>query len=276
MQSTRLDADSIEHNFLANADSGVDVTVLPTVGSTNTWLSENRLQLIPNINHCHICAAEQQTAGRGRSGKTWHSGQTAVTFSLLMRLQCPIAELSGLSLICGAAVCDGLRDCGIREAMVKWPNDILVNGKKLAGILVEISAASDHPGNCWVVVGIGINYRFSNEYGNIDQLATDMATELGNELPHRSALIGQLAARVSQRLCGFDSEQIRRLAADWSQYDALDGRQVLVKLANGHTEYGLAVGIGSAGHLAIETVRGRQEFDASEVSVRPAGDSAPA
>src|SRR6185503_7682519 len=113
---------------------GVEVRVVERCTSTNDLLLEET--------HTVLLAAEEQTAGRGRRGRRWHSARGAgLTFSLGRRIRRPARELSALSLVAGVAAASALRALGVRKAALKWPNDLVVEGAKLGGILVEARTA---------------------------------------------------------------------------------------------------------------------------------------
>src|SRR3990167_256707 len=115
---------------------GVEVRVVERCNSTNTMLLEEK------GSGCVLLVAEEQTAGRGRRGRRWHSTPGAgLTFSLALRVKRPARELAGLSLAAGVALCKALRALGVARAALKWPNDLVVDGAKLGGLLVETRGA---------------------------------------------------------------------------------------------------------------------------------------
>src|SRR5688572_5740233 len=134
---------------------GVDVRVVERCSSTND------LVLKTSPASPVLIAAEEQTAGRGRRGRRWHSAPGAgVTFSLGRRIRRPVRELAALSLVAGVAATRALRALGVRTAALKWPNDLVLDGAKLGGILVEARTAGGgrNPGS-YAVIGLGINCR---------------------------------------------------------------------------------------------------------------------
>ncbi len=262
-----LSARVIESELKSRVTGAVDVAVLDSVGSTNTWLKD---ALLPNglpVNSVSVCATEHQTAGRGRRGKTWHTPKYGVTFSTAITVAHPARELSGLSLLCGVAVCDVLRGLGVASAMVKWPNDIWVEHSKLAGILVEIATSGNHEST--VIIGIGLNYQRGSEAEKIDQFSTDMFELLGESLPDRSILIAAIAGEVWQACLGQIPETVEHLSAKWSEYDALAGK--LVQIETGQQfRYGRCDGLDSLGQLRVITETGPILVSSGNVSVRPA------
>lgn len=263
-----LSVSVIEQEIESRSDGGghtADVVVLDSVGSTNTWLKEKLAQTALPAGQFALCATEHQTAGRGRRGKTWHTPKQGVTFSVAFSVAHPVRELSGLSLLCGVAVCDTLRELGV-SALLKWPNDILVQQAKLAGILVEIAHASDNVST--VIVGIGLNYRRGAEAGQIDQSSTDLLVLLGESLPPRSCLIGRMATAVFAACQQDIPEKAAQLVTDWSEYDALAGMAVNIE-GGPETQSGMADGIDPSGQLRVRTSEGEFLVSSGNVSVRP-------
>ena len=125
--------------------------------------STNSVLLAEDSRERVLLVAEQQTAGRGRHGRRWRSARGAsLTFSLAVTLARPLRELPALSPLVGAALARSLRRLGVRRVRVKWPNDLLVGGAKLAGILIETRPIA---GATRAVIGVGINYRRSAALG---------------------------------------------------------------------------------------------------------------
>ncbi len=260
--SAPLNAQSIA-SLCRTLGCDIDVVVLPTVGSTNTWLLENN-----NITAAvTLCAAEHQTIGRGRRGRTWHSPHSGVTFSIRLHRPEPVTRFQGLSLLVGALLCDQLRDIGASDAMLKWPNDVLVNHAKLAGILIETSISASAESATTVVIGIGINYRRGPEAQLIDQNSTDLYQICGAKLPDRSELIARIASRVIKAVVGDVPLAVENLASRWSDYDAIADLEVVVDSAGAQVA-GRTVGIDAIGGLLLDTDNGRQVFSSAEVSVR--------
>jgi BirA family biotin operon repressor/biotin-[acetyl-CoA-carboxylase] ligase len=139
------------------------------IDSTSSSLLRAAAQGAPDL---AVCMAETQTAGRGRRGRQWQSPLGGnVYFSLLKRFAHGMGALSGLSLVAGVALIQALGDCGVTGVGLKWPNDVLADGRKLAGILVELGG--EFLGPCHAVIGIGINLRLPPDIG-IDQPYTDL------------------------------------------------------------------------------------------------------
>ncbi|PPD16019.1 MAG: biotin--[acetyl-CoA-carboxylase] ligase, partial [Methylotenera sp.] len=158
--------------------------ILDEIASTNTYLMQQK-----NVAHATCVAAHIQTSGRGRRGRTWVSQLGAsLTFSLVWRFQCGAAALSGLSLAVGVALMRALQNLGVNQAQLKWPNDVLVEGKKLAGILIELQGDLDGPSTA--VIGVGINLNLPKEVIEvISQPTTDLNTISSNPI-NQNVLLG--------------------------------------------------------------------------------------
>lgn len=267
-----LSAGVIENEIKSRLSVTAEATVLDSVGSTNSWLCEKQSgsgsdeHKTPDL---QVCAAEHQTAGRGRRGKVWYTPLCGVTFSLRFTVPVALAEVGGISLLTGAAVCDSLRQCSVEQAMIKWPNDILVNQAKLVGILVEVGGHTK--ASTTLIVGIGVNYQRGAEQKKIDQASTDLFDLCNGSPPDRSVLIGHLAAAVYRRCnSGSVPGNMVVLAREWARYDAFAGADIEVNPGTAQVLSGRADGIDDTGRLRIKS--GSESFSVSsgDVSVRRA------
>lgn len=267
INQAKLSVDVIDREIGSRISVTAVSTVLESVPSTNTWLIGNCRESLQGDVGLLLCATEQQTAGRGRRGKVWHSPINGVTFSLCFTLPVGLADIGGLTLLAGSAVCECLWQHGVTQAKIKWPNDILVNDAKLVGILVEV--ASHTVDSTTIVIGIGVNYQRGDELSRVDQASTDLFDLCGASLPERSLLIARLAVAVYQTCnSGPVSENIARLADNWSRYDSLAGLNVRLISGDLEATYGRANGIDPTGRLRIQTASGVSFTSSGEVSVR--------
>ncbi|UYM13874.1 bifunctional biotin--[acetyl-CoA-carboxylase] ligase/biotin operon repressor BirA [Endozoicomonas euniceicola] len=213
-----------------------------------------------------FCLAEHQTSGRGRRGRTWVSpfGST-ISMSANWRISEGTASLEGLSLAVGLAVLKALEANGARNLELKWPNDVLWQGKKLSGILLEVHG--DPTGECDVIIGIGINIKLSEEQKKgIGQPAVDLYQVCGKAVS-RNAVVAQLINTLSHMLEGFSHGGFALYKDQWSEYDAFRGQEVSVEVT-GRKEKGLNVGVNEQGGLLIKTETGVKVFNGGEVSLR--------
>lgn len=257
MSARPLDIDTIRDRLASHAVA-CEVTLLDSVDSTNRWLVHE----LQRGSGTHACVAREQTAGRGRRGRDWHSGADGLAFSLMRHFELAPLQLSGLSLVAGVTVADVLSAHGAREIGLKWPNDLLWRGRKLAGILIELVGARES--ECTAVTGIGINYRALPQ---VDQPVASLADVFADRLPDRSLLLGDLLAELIAAYQRFASEGFGAVAADWPRYDLLEGQEINIQA--GHEWLaGRAMGVTAEGALRVE-VDGREEhFSSGEVSVR--------
>ena len=224
---------------------GVDVRVLERCTSTNAVLLAERLQ------RPVLLAANEQTAGRGRHGRRWHSPPgCGALFSLGLPLARPARELSGLSIVAGVAAVRALRALGAAGAALKWPNDLLLHGAKLGGILVETRAQG---AGSAAVIGIGVNWRKAP--GLAARLRRGVAAlEDGLQpLPPRNAVIGALAREALAALRAFDTAGFEPFRSDWNALHAYAGKALRVRLADGRVLAGVAAGLAADGALQLRT-----------------------
>jgi|SRR5882724_10244533 len=214
-----------------------------------------------------VCVAETQSAGRGRRGRAWQSPLGGnVYFSLLRRFAQGMGSLSGLSLVAGVALIEALTDCGIAGVGLKWPNDVLADGRKLAGVLVELGG--EFLGPCFGVIGIGINLRLPADT-SIEQPAIDLARLCAGSLPSRNRLVGRLLVRLIAALDRFAADGFTALRAEYARHDLLAGCAVRVHDAAG-VRNGVAEGVDARGALRVRHGANLAAYDSVEVTVRSA------
>lgn len=242
---------------------GVETRVVERCASTNAMLLTERLA------HPVLLAANVQSAGRGRRGQRWHSPPGhGVLFSLALTMRRPAGKLAGLSIVAGVAAVRALRALGAVEAALKWPNDLLVRGAKLGGILVETRALG--PGSA-AVIGVGINHLSAD--GLARRLGRGVAAleQLVHPLPARNAVIGTVARELLAALQAFDAEGFAPFRSDWDELHAFAGKRLRVRLADGRVLAGVAAGLAADGALQLRTRAGlRTVRDGRVMLARPA------
>jgi BirA family biotin operon repressor/biotin-[acetyl-CoA-carboxylase] ligase len=245
--------------------SPVSVQVLDEVDSTSTRLLEMAAVGAPSGT---CIAAEWQSAGRGRRGRTWVSSLGgSLTFSLLWRFDRGAGHLGGLSLAVGLAVARALAACGADRARVKWPNDVVVDFRKLAGILVETNG--DIQGPTVAVVGVGVNYRLPEEVLDlIDQPVVDV-THCATPVPGRNALLTRLLAELAATLGAFEREGFSPLRGPWNALHAYHGRDVVVVPAREPPYDAVVHDVAPDGELLVTLSDGRvAALSSAEISLR--------
>lgn len=216
-----------------------------------------------------VCFAEFQAAGKGRRGRTWVSpfGHN-IYLSILWRYQDGPAAIAGLSLALGVAVVRALRQLGIKDVGLKWPNDIYWQQRKLAGILVEVSGESSGP--CHAVIGLGLNFYLSaRQAENIDQPWIGLCSVLGETAcARRNELAALLLNHLMPVIADFENESIQDYADEWRSYDCMLGKAVNLFVGQQSHE-GTIAGIDDNGLLLLKGGDGQMRaFASGEVSFR--------
>ncbi len=245
---------------------GIEIHDLIT--STNSYL----LQKTRSGNDTGLaCFAEYQSAGKGRRGRDWVSPfGSNIYLSILWRYQSGPGVISGLSLALGVAVIQALNELGIENTGLKWPNDIYWQGKKLAGILIEVSGESNGP--CHAVIGLGLNgYISRQQAGEIDQAWVDMDTILGTYSGFlRNRLAAELLNHMLPVIAEFENTGLDAYLDAWREMDCMRGAAVTINIGQRRFQ-GVVEGIDDTGLLLIRDNDGVVKAHASgEVSFRPA------
>jgi len=259
LDETRLHAACTEWNW--------GFRLLAEVDSTNAqamrWLETG------NRAPC-LLLAESQSAGRGRRGRQWLSPFAEnLYYSLALRLDGATASIEALSLTAGLALLKTLHEFGLTAAGLKWPNDILVNGRKIAGILLELSG--DPAAICHLVIGIGINANRRADAVGIDQPWTSLWLEQGR-LCDRTELAICLSRHLQNYLHIHLSEGFAALREQWEACHLWQDQQAVLISANQQIT-GRVLGVDERGALRLQTAEGEQRFNGGELSLRLAHDS---
>lgn len=245
-----------------------NLIVLDEVASTNTYLMQQK-----NMPHATCVAAHIQTSGKGRRGRIWVSRLGAsLTFSVLWRFQCGAAALSGLSLAVGVALIRALKNIGIEQAQLKWPNDVLIldenqQSKKLAGILIELQGDLDGPSSA--VIGVGINLNLPKMMiESIDQPTTDLHKIAGYSV-NQNLLLGTILKHLAEVLVTFEQLGFAGLREEWLSCHAYHQQPVRLLMPNATEVFGVVEDVAEDGILMVQTQHGLQRFYAGEISLRP-------
>ncbi len=234
------------------------------IDSTNSYLMES---ISDGIASGTVCLAEQQTAGRGRQGRGWVSPFGAnIYLSIFWKYKLDLADVTGLSLAAGLAVAKSLRRLGIEDVVLKWPNDVLWENRKLAGLLLEATGEQGGPSN--VVLGLGLNSRIEEEQArNIDQPWVDLS-----RLPYttdisRNRLAAVLLNALLETLDKFETQGFSPLVEEWKSYDAYYGDTVRLKLGDGFV-VGTHCGVNESGALLLKEAGVTKAYHGGELSLR--------
>jgi len=233
------------------------------IDSTNRYLVERSQN---NGLSGSVCFAEYQTAGKGRRGRQWVSPYGSnIYLSILWRFQQGPAAISGLSLAIGVAVIRALKQHQISNIGLKWPNDIYSQGKKLGGILVEVSGETEGP--CSAVIGLGLNlFLPETQAEGITQAWTDLSKITGQSQLSRNQLAGILLNHLLPVIAEYESDGIQAYLDEWRSYDCLSGKSATLFIGQQQFE-GIVQGIDDNGMLLIKRPDGNvQTFASGEVS----------
>lgn len=235
-----------------------EIYIFASLDSTNTWLLEQ-----PNT--CFsVCLAEEQTAGRGRRGRVWQSPQAGNIYcSLRWCFQQVPAHYGCLGLVVGVAVAEALAAYGLQGQMLKWPNDIYYQGRKLGGILLQTAQPLQQ-----VVIGIGLNTGMPSDAGaSIDQAWCDLS-EIMQRPIDRNRLIAAILKQLVPALQAFPDFNINTFKQQWKPWDWLDEQPVWIDTGTEILQ-GRACGLDEQGQLQVALADGsRRAFSSADVSVR--------
>lgn len=246
---------------LVSAANSSHIEVLNVIDSTNQFIKD-KLQALENG---HVCLAEAQTAGRGRRGRKWVSPYGASLYlSMHWHFAGGYSALNGLSLAVGVAIANTLNYFGINNTKLKWPNDIYVQGKKLAGVLIEVEGQIGSGCDC--IVGIGLNVSLPQNVAEIDQPWIDVVTASDKKIA-RNELAAQLIDELYQTLSIFEEKGLAPFVETWRKLDVFADQPIKLIMGQNVLE-GVCRGIDDSGALQLETAQGVRCFHGGEISVR--------
>lgn len=239
------------------------VTVLPVIDSTNQYL----LERINELNSGDSCVAEYQQAGRGRRGRKWFSPFGANLYlSMFWRLEQGPAAAIGLSLVIGIVIAEVLHDLGADKVRVKWPNDLYLNDRKLAGILVEMTGKTGDAAQ--IVIGAGLNMVMRNVQTDVVNQGWITLQEAGVTID-RNTLAVRLIKELREALTLFEQDGLSPFLSRWEKLDNFINRPV--KLIIGDKEiFGTSRGINAQGALLLEQDGIVKPWVGGEISLRSA------
>lgn len=259
-----LDPVAIQAALAPDAAEWLDsLQLVWSTGSTNSEL----LRCSAPGRGCQVLLAERQTGGRGRRGREWTSPLAAhVYLSVLRGFSGGLAQLGGLSLVAGVAVAEALHALGLSRVQLKWPNDLVVEGHKLGGLLVE--GGGEFAGPARAVIGIGLNVHMPDAFdARIDQPWTDLDRVAGRPM-QRSVVVAAMLSHLLPALEAFESQGLAPFLPRYAALDSLAGRAVRVE-QGGAWQEGQALGLADDGALRVRIDGREQLVHAGEVSVRP-------
>ncbi|MNW25649.1 Bifunctional ligase/repressor BirA [compost metagenome] len=194
--------------------------------------------------------AEEQTGGRGRFGRKWFSPPgKGIWMSIILRPQQPLQYTSQLTLLTGVAVCRAIRQCTGVQAEIKWPNDLLVNGRKLCGILLESAVEDQRLRYCIAGIGIDVNMETDDYPEELKKLATSLRLESGKVI-NRTELIAAILSELESLYDLYAEQGFTPIASLWEALSASIGRRIR-SVIRGETVEGTAMGLDTSGALLL-------------------------
>lgn len=260
---TLLDKKKIEQRL--PPETLPNIEIYSDISSTNDYLMSH---IQKNIPQGSVCLAEHQSAGRGRRGRQWISPfGSHIYMSMYWHLEQGMSAAMGLSVVAALAVSDAIKSLYQIEVELKWPNDIYINGTKLAGILIDLEGQALEP--CHSVIGLGLNVNMPfQSAAEIDQPWTDLQSHILTPID-RNILVAKLIECLKLRLIEHASSGINNMLNDWQQADVYLNKRV--RLLTGEKEtLGICRGINNQGALLLEIEGFIKPVYGGEVSLRGA------
>lgn len=234
------------------------------IPSTNAFILKHADELVSG----DICVAEYQSAGRGRRGRVWVSPYGChLYFSMYWQFPQGMAQAMGLSLVVACSIVSVLKQLGVQGVGVKWPNDIYLDSRKLAGVLIEMNGQTDS--ECNLVIGIGLNMAMGEQHAAlIDQPWSDLTGQ--QSVPDKTELLVRLQKQLQLDLTEFQQSGLKPFQQRWRDADLFQNQPV--KLMMGHDEiHGIYRGVDEQGAVMLESDSGVQTYIGGEISLRKVG-----
>lgn len=214
-----------------------------------------------------LVVAERQNQGRGRRGRNWHSEPGGLYFSLLLRPRLSLMEVSTITLLVAVSIVQVLRSDYQLAAQIKWPNDILVNNRKLCGILTELSADPETINYLVLGIGLNCNTKLNDWPAEIQAIATSLSNLLGHQI-QREKLLNQILVQLEANYLAFINNNFAKLLPLARKFSCLLGKTITIN-THEQTYTAKAIDISADGSLLIEKPDGQRcNLWAADVSVR--------
>lgn len=242
---------------------GVGLDIFFSIDSTNHYLMHPDTQA---ISAPWVVLSEHQSAGRGRRGRTWQSPFAGNIYaSMLWRFTQGNANLAGLSLAMGVVMCRLLTHLGIEQLGLKWPNDVLCQGRKLCGILIEMRGETHGPYDA--VIGVGLNLAMPAANARAIDQPWITLDQVAPTMPSRNALAAQLIDAMLDTLPQFQAHGLQPFLDEWRHLDQYRDQNVVLHLGDNRLQ-GIARGVDDHGALLVEHNGKLQRYYSGEVSLR--------
>ena len=254
----------IEHELdEPQSKSKVHVFVFEEIESTNQWVIDN---ISKKTDENLLCVAESQVLGRGRDGREWKSPKASnvyMSFSCITGIN--RKNISALSLVVGLAIIRVLKKKGVVGVALKWPNDVLLHGKKLAGILIESKL---HDGQLVMVVGVGINIQMPLGFDVLSELGWADLSGTGITVADRNQLIANVYSECEEMISAFLAEGFSIYKSEWMECDEYTGKGVKIVDQGKLMHSGINMGVNDSGCLLVRTAAGIKQIYSGDVSLR--------
>jgi BirA family biotin operon repressor/biotin-[acetyl-CoA-carboxylase] ligase len=227
---------------------GKNIYIFNEVMSTNTlakFLAEN------GVEKGTVIISEKQTKGRGRSGKKWESPLGGVWLSIILSPHLDNTKAPIITLATGVAVVKTIKKLGIKNVEIKWPNDVLIKGKKVSGILAEATAKFNSIENVIIGVGIDVNLNIEDIHEDLHEKTTSLNKEIDSKISE--SLVIKIFLEEFEKICkSFENEKIETILKEWRKYSYSIGKYAEIKEPFNNSYEGYIVGINKEGALIIE------------------------
>lgn len=255
------DPTPLDRDAIARSSGAFDIEIHSLIDSTQ---SRARERVTSGLRGAAAVIADAQSGGRGQRGRSWQSPPgAAIYMTVVWPSARSVAGLAGMSLVVGLAVRAALADWKL-DARLKWPNDVWIDRRKLAGILIEVVADRRH---CNALIGIGLNLDLPATAATaIDQPWIDLR-RLVDPPPSRNAMIAALLQQLCDYLTRFEQTGLADFQDEWRGADALAGHAIWLLEPGGPTP-ALALGIDTLGRLVVDVGGQQRTLSAGEVSIR--------
>ena len=261
-----MDEQTLRNLLSLESERSIDsMQIFDEIDSTN---SESLRQIRSGNTDNRVVIASSQTAGRGRRGRQWLSPKNSgIYLSMTRRFSLEANALQALSLVTAISVLGALQEVGAEGLQLKWPNDVLCGGKKLAGILLELQQKE---ASRFVVFGVGVNIELSaDSIDSIDRPVTDLNSII-NESPSRIILLAALLNHLCRNLEKYETSGFAPFEERWNSLDCY--RMKDIEIENGESRLiGKSLGVDAEGLLLLQTAQGMESINGGEVfpSLRP-------
>ncbi|OLO18380.1 biotin--[acetyl-CoA-carboxylase] ligase [Bacillus licheniformis] len=215
-----------------------------------------------------IIVADKQTEGRGRMARAWHSPEgNGIWMSIILRPEIPVQKTPQLTLLAAVAIVQAIEEQTGIAAEIKWPNDILINGKKVVGILTELQAEADQVHSVIVGTGINVNQLAADFPEELQETATSLRLASGEKID-RAALVQTIMSTFEKRYEDYLAYGFEPIKLLWESYALTLNRELTARTLNG-TFHGKALGIDEEGVLILETSDGIKKIYSADIDINP-------